>query len=343
MNHLKTTIVAIMLTGLLIVISAAQSPILVNYQGYLTDAEGQALSGEQQITFLLYEQLEGGVELWKETQTVTMENGLFNVLLGNADSSLSISHLGGERYLGIKIGEDDELEPRMRLASVTHSVTATQAEGAYTLNAPNDGPANAVYVDENGNVGVGTTTPGSTLDVKGEMLADNMMIKIHEGVCTNVNAYTIKGLNGNLHKIYKLYFHGTMNDGETYLMIRPNSDDSAVNYQSWLRHIGNATGVNGALFGLYLTRSWVSVNDVSGEVTLFCETSATTKRQRFSHGQAFSVRNGYDGNSLAMYTAGRWKNNTDNITELKITQTNSAGLSIGTFSGRFIVYALRAR
>ena len=72
MNHLKTTIVAIMLTGLLIVISAAQSPILVNYQGYLTDAEGQALSGEQQITFLLYEQLEGGVELWKETQTVTM-------------------------------------------------------------------------------------------------------------------------------------------------------------------------------------------------------------------------------------------------------------------------------
>jgi len=47
--------------------------------------------------------------------------------------------------------------------------------------------------------------------------------------------------------------------------------------------------------------------------------------------------------SLAMSTGGRWNNLPDNINSLKIALTNSSGQSTGTFSGRFIVYALNAR
>ena len=208
MKQLKWTFVAIIFSGIMIVTLAAQSPILVNYQGYLTDADGQALTGDQEISFLLYEQLEGGVDLWNETQTVTLENGLFNVLLGSADSTLTIEHLSGERFLGIKIGEDDELEPRMRMASVSHSVTATHAEGAYTLDSPGNGPTDAVIVDDNGNVGIGTDNPQANLDVSGKVISDNMMIKVHEGYASNVKSYHIENLDGDTHKIYKIYFHG---------------------------------------------------------------------------------------------------------------------------------------
>ena len=264
---------------------------------------------------------------------------MFNVLLGSAYSTLAIEHLAGERYLGIKIGEDDELEPRMLLASVTHSVMATQAEGAYTLDAPGNGPADVVYVDNNGNVGIGNKNPQAELDVSGNIIADNNMVKIFEGTCDRKTFFDIPNLNGNVHKIYKIYFHGTLHTAETYLLVEPNGDGAAGHFRSWERYDGDASGNwNHVTWGLLFGRSWVGECDLNTEFTMFCDAG----RARFGQGKGMMWYKG-DHRTLMLNAWGRWGNMTDNITFLRISVKNVNGVATGTFSGRFIVYAVNAR
>jgi hypothetical protein len=114
-------------------------PTLINYQGFLTDENGQALTGSYQIAFRLYDEASGDNPwVWSETHNaVVVENGLFNVLLGSIDT-LTAADLAGERYLEIKVGTETEMTPRMRLASVAYSMHADQAiqsqSAAYASN-----------------------------------------------------------------------------------------------------------------------------------------------------------------------------------------------------------------
>jgi hypothetical protein len=103
-------------------------PTMINYQGFLTDTTGHALNGTYQIAFRLYDEASGDNPwVWSETHgAVIVENGLFNVLLGSIDT-LSADDLTGERYLEIKVGEEVEMTPRIRLASVAYSMHADQA------------------------------------------------------------------------------------------------------------------------------------------------------------------------------------------------------------------------
>ncbi len=108
----------------------AQAPNLINYQGRLTAAGGAAASGSLVMNFSIYATATGVTPVWTETQTVTVTNGVFNVLLGSVTpfpGTLFTS--GGERYLGIKVGTDAEMTPRFRLTSVAFAFHATEADG----------------------------------------------------------------------------------------------------------------------------------------------------------------------------------------------------------------------
>ena len=338
MKNFKSIVVALILTGILVSISAAQSPVLVNYQGYLTDADGKALSGNHQIIFLLYDRMDGGDPLWQETHTVTVDKGLFNVLLGSVDSTLGRTHFTGERFLAIKIGTDNEQKPRMRLASVTHSLLADQADGAYTLDAPNNGPEDVVFVAETGEVGIGKTDPQSAMDVNGDLLADNMMVKVFEESFANKSFFEIPNLNGNVHKVYKIYFQGTLHLADTYLLIGPNADETAGNYYSLLNHHGNADGWNSFTVGYVIGRSWVGECLLSAEYTLFAEAG----KGRFGTGHGIMWYN-LSYHTLVYETFGRWADINTNINSLRFTVKNINGVPAGTFSGRIIVYATDIR
>lgn len=103
----------------------AASPVVIPYQGKLTDASGAVINGAQSIRFSLWNAAAAGVELWNETQaTVAVANGLFNVDLGTASAIPTSIFTGNDLFLEIKVGADAAMTPRQRLGSVGYAIRA---------------------------------------------------------------------------------------------------------------------------------------------------------------------------------------------------------------------------
>jgi hypothetical protein len=167
-------------------------PDWINYQGYLVDAsDSSAVTGTVEITFRLFAApLPGGDELWSEVHSyVEVDNGLFSALLGYVTPFPAGLFDGSPLWLQVEVGGDVFL-PRKPLVSVPYSYRTNSAEMLleYTmtdlddrwvneedlnhLNAWDGDPAEAVYVNSSGWVGIGTTVPEYTLDVNGQVYAD---------------------------------------------------------------------------------------------------------------------------------------------------------------------------
>jgi len=90
------------------------------------------------MIFRLYDVPTGGVYLWEEQWTgsngVQVSDGLFNVMLGSLTSipqSVITEH--DSLFLGITVGTDDEMAPRVQLGSVPFAVQAlTVPDGSVT-------------------------------------------------------------------------------------------------------------------------------------------------------------------------------------------------------------------
>lgn len=109
-----------------------QVPHLINYQGKLTDAQDNPVTGSPPIVFSIYPTATGGAAVWTESYpSVAVTAGLFNVLLG----SITPLNLPFDRdyYLGVKIGNDAEMAPRKRMVSVATAFRAENSANAARL------------------------------------------------------------------------------------------------------------------------------------------------------------------------------------------------------------------
>ena len=108
-------------------------PWMINYQGTLTDSDGNPLDGTYQVRFYLYDALTGGNQLWGEAQSVTVADGVYNVQLGSVTSLIADVFSSDAVYLEVVIYNDDTstwetLSPRQRLTSTAFSFKAADAE-----------------------------------------------------------------------------------------------------------------------------------------------------------------------------------------------------------------------
>ena len=128
--------------------TAATSISGIPYQGRLADKNGAPLTQTVNMIFRLYAAASGGSPLWEEQWTgansVQVSDGLFNVMLGSV-TPIPPSVITGNSnlFLGITVGTDSEMSPRVQLGSVPFATqaltvpdgsikTATLADGAVT-------------------------------------------------------------------------------------------------------------------------------------------------------------------------------------------------------------------
>ncbi|MGA1826141.1 MAG: hypothetical protein ACMUIP_15910 [bacterium] len=258
-------IALIIVLAFLFNVPAHAVPGEINFQGKVTYKSGEALNGNYQMEFLLYDQETGGIPLWQELhENVEIVEGIYTIQLGSVDPSgnpLDVDYFitNSDLYLEMIITENPsgtpEIFPRQRLTSTAFSMKAADADTArsihwsgivdpptglddgddviaddadpsneiqilgtsgneitltgssniiapfaqdadlldgkdssefgdgHSLDAADGAPVDAVYVDNEGNIGIGTTEPVERLEVDGGLKL---------GDTSNTNAGTLR-------------------------------------------------------------------------------------------------------------------------------------------------------
>ncbi len=132
-------------------------PSLMSYQGFLVDANGNALAPNTpqnfSVVFRIYGSSSGTDRLWTEAQTVTIDKGNFSVVLGEGGSEGSEvrpdlatvfnSNKASDLYIGITVKgvSNSEILPRLRLLTSPYAFLARTAnslagsDGAALINS----------------------------------------------------------------------------------------------------------------------------------------------------------------------------------------------------------------
>jgi hypothetical protein len=91
-------------------------------QGRLTDASGVPLNGNYTVMLSVYDTPTGGTLLCGSLlTTVNVNHGLFNSTIDLCDTANAIE--GDQLYLGVKVGADPEMTPRLPIYGVPYAFT----------------------------------------------------------------------------------------------------------------------------------------------------------------------------------------------------------------------------
>ena len=128
--------ISILLTLLLAAMSAhAQTPERMQYQGFLTDLDGNPVqcpsaddcpAGPFDMTLRLYDVATEGVAIWEEEHPgVSISDGVFTLTLG-ANEPLDVANLPENLWLGLSINDTPEALPRQEVVSAAFALRASE-------------------------------------------------------------------------------------------------------------------------------------------------------------------------------------------------------------------------
>ena len=96
----------------------AQIPRTLSYQGVLTDNAGKPRpDGNYTFKFCLYGSNSGGSPIWSESKSLPVKSGLFATVLGEQTPFGAAVKFDKQYWLGIQLGNEPELSPRITLTS----------------------------------------------------------------------------------------------------------------------------------------------------------------------------------------------------------------------------------
>ncbi len=166
----------------------ASVPVSITQQGRILDSDGEPLTGNHTLEFALYDSPTGGVILWSDSVTTTLnEHGVYSVTLGNSAQPIDAELLrDGDVYLGMTAGEN-EMSPRLELTAVPFAamseVALSVADGSVTSSAFAPGAVTSDAIDSvawDQITGVPSEVTDST-DTLAELSCEGSQVAIHDG------------------------------------------------------------------------------------------------------------------------------------------------------------------
>ena len=189
-------------------LAATTSTAGIPYQGRLANSSGQPLTQTVNMIFRLYAAASGGSPLWEEQWTgansVQVSDGLFNVMLGSLTPIQQSVIIGNSNlFLGITVGTDSEMLPRVQLGSVPF---ATQA-----LTVPDGSITKAKLSSDislsNTTLAVATLSPAFQSTANSAVDVGNLLTSINLPTASDVQVnfqYRVQKADTNYYRVYLL-------------------------------------------------------------------------------------------------------------------------------------------
>jgi len=150
----------------------------INFQGKLVNTDGtNVANANYTIVFSFYGFDSGSTAVWTESQSIAVTDGIFQAALGSVTPiPASFNFNWDGLYLGIKVGADNEMEPRIRISAVPFAFNAEKVAGLTVQDENGVGSTSGILKIPNGKTiafagatsfGAGTTgliTLGSNTD-----------------------------------------------------------------------------------------------------------------------------------------------------------------------------------
>ena len=161
-------------------------PALVSYSGIAFGNDGKAIAAETSITFLIYNDPQGGEPLFTESQIVSPDSaGRYKVQLGATMPNgipADLFSAGGARWLEVQVAGEAP-QPRVLLVSVPYALKAADAAtlgglppSAFALARPASEAVGAVSPAITPNVVSNVTTTGGTANHLAKFSGTNTIV-----------------------------------------------------------------------------------------------------------------------------------------------------------------------
>lgn len=164
---------------------------ILSFQGRLTDKDGNPTVDKTDISFRLWDKKSGGIELYSSgvCSIIPDQNGIFYSIIGSTCGQEIPSSVFSENtsiFLGIKAGNDNEMEPRQQIASVGFALNSETVQGLQPQSPAEK--STIPFINKDGELLIGIKDP------KIKSNSGNFTL---EGNSLSINARD--GSNGNLH------------------------------------------------------------------------------------------------------------------------------------------------
>ncbi|MBM3978128.1 MAG: hypothetical protein FJ299_14215, partial [Planctomycetes bacterium] len=179
-------------------------PALLHLQARLSDANGVALQGAVSLQLKLYSLQSGGSPLWSESEAATAANGVVQLVLGDATAIAPGLFSGSDRWLGITVGADPEMTPRLRIGSAPYALHAGSVAKLDASTSIASGTITSVHLADGG-VGPADLAGGAVTAVaiapgsigSAALLSNSVdTLKILDGSITNADVATAAAIAG---------------------------------------------------------------------------------------------------------------------------------------------------
>lgn len=161
----------------------------INFQGKLTNTDGtNVTNGTFSIVFSIYTVASGGSNIWTETQaSVIVTDGIFRVALGSVTSLPgSVDFNTNSLFLGIKVGADAEMTPRVQFTAAPYAFNSDKLGGIASTGFVQLGVASAqTDSTTNPSVFINKTAAGNLLQLQAS--TSNIL------TLTSAGAFTLAG------------------------------------------------------------------------------------------------------------------------------------------------------